>query len=163
MVKQKTSLLLLAILILAFISRLAMITILPQEASDSGKYVKLAKNITKYGAFTFDGQKPDDSRAPMYPLFISVLSRNNINLYKIRLVQATLDSLAVIIIFFITQQIFRSKRMSLLSSFLYATSPSLIASTSFILSETLSIFFLLLSALLLSITINQKKMLLLLY
>ncbi len=84
-------------------------------------------------------------RAPVYPLFLSVFYQFDLGTLGIRLVQALLGGFSAYLVYHLTLTLLRQRVVALVACFLFACDPLLIVGCSFVLTETLFTFFLLLS------------------
>ncbi len=128
--------------LVSFSVRLLFVFFFPLNSPDSGKYILLAENLKKYHFYTMNGVVPDDSRAPVYPAIL-FLVKNFCGKYEyIRYIQALIDSFTVVLFYFFSFLIVWNDKKARLSAVLYSVYPVFIASNSFILSETVALFFL---------------------
>lgn len=131
--------------------------------ADAEKYNNLAHNILNQGSYSPGKKTPlvqDTFITPGYPLFLAgILSfaqnENSFYVFAIYL-QATLSSLAVLLVFIIGRK-FLPYWGALLASFLTAISPQLVVSNGYILTESLFTFLLLLSVYLLLLALKSKN------
>lgn len=113
--------------------------------ADAAHYVQYAVNLHEHGVFSLGtGVAPqsDSFRSPGYPVFLwlhRVLFGAE-NLYTAaRLTQALLDTLSVLLAFFLARQVL-SFPGALVAMALTALSPHLVANTGYLLTETLTTF-----------------------
>lgn len=145
------------LIFLCLLFRFIAIWFFPQAAPDSGEYLEISENILSGAGFSLDGIHPTDYRAPGYPFFLaSIQYFTGDNLLNIRVVQALLDSITAFIIFVIAYNIF-DFFVGCLALSIYSIHPSLIGATTFVLSESLTVFFLSLCALLLLYSLKYRK------
>ena len=129
----------------ALLLRLLFVIMLPLDAGDSPEYDNYALRLLSGLGFSNNLNRP-----PMYPSFLAgVYFFFGHNFLAVRIIQALLDSVTCLFAFFIGKRVFGDKRPALLGGLLTAVSPSLIASTSYILTETLTAFLLAAAVLLL--------------
>lgn len=121
--------------------------------ADAAQYLKYAANLRFYGVFSQDyppkniPPQPDQYRTPGYPIFLSIVMKlgGEKHYYSnIILVQATLGALLVPFTYLIARNLL-SIGLSILSSVLVLLSPHLVSLGSYILTETLFSFMLLIS------------------
>lgn len=137
----------------AFLLRLIFVIVLPLEAGDSPEYDNYALHLLNGLGFSTNLNRP-----PLYPSFLAgIYLLFGHNFLAVRIIQALLDSVTCLFAFFIGKRIFRDKRPALLGGVLTAVSPSLIAATSYILTETLTAFLLAASVLLLMKALAEEK------
>ena len=133
-------------LALCFSLRFSACILLPQEASDSSAYITLGKNIAAHSNYSLDGTTPYAYRAPGYPFFLSVFYKCGFNNPAIlRMANAGIDTATCLILLTMITMIGGSFATMLLAGLLFTCHPILIASTTFILSETWATFILILS------------------
>jgi len=149
---------LIVLFLLCFGIRLCAVLLMPQTGSDSGKYLQLANSVRTTGVFSYTGQTPTDSRAPLYPLFLVGIQSVSDSGTAIRIAQAFLDSISCIILFFVASTIFSSTVIAYVSSILFLFHPEIVGSNTFILSETLTIFLLLCTFLLCVMSLKTKSL-----
>ncbi len=138
---NKNKILILSIIfMIALTLRLISVVLFPQFAWDSGEYTSLAHNILANQNFTFDGRMPVDSRAPLYPAFIAGIyyfaGESN---FAVRIIQSLIDTITCFYIYFIALVFWESILVAIIAALIASLYPSLIGSTTFILSETLSV------------------------
>ncbi|MBU1862819.1 MAG: glycosyltransferase family 39 protein [Candidatus Omnitrophica bacterium] len=143
---------------ISFTIRLVAVLALPQEGSDSGDYIKLARNIRAHRSFSYDGTIPDDSRAPLYPAFIaSVFFVCGESLPPIRIIQAGLDALTCLLVFICALILWENVLIAYLGCGIAMIHPSLIGSTTFILSETIATHVITFSLLFLMLAMKRSE------
>ena len=125
--------------------------------ADAREHLTYAYNLRYKGTYSKDNSailhpdrsvKPDAYRNPGYPLFISMFVEDkpsNKNVLDITFAQMILSSITLVIAFYVFQG-FLSKSWALAAAFLTAISPHLITANSYILTETLFCFILVLTA-----------------
>ena len=144
---------LLAILILAL--GLRVHTVLSTEVNnplraDAGEYFLYAYNLNNFGVFSFSAAgfaqtgtpEPDAYRTPGYPLFLALFVDGKASekmLAQILLTQALLSTLVVYLTFLLCRRLF-SEPKSLAVALLTALSPHLININTYILSDALFCF-----------------------
>ncbi|MFH0797378.1 MAG: glycosyltransferase family 39 protein [Candidatus Omnitrophota bacterium] len=118
----------------AFLLRLLFVILVPLDAGDTPEYDDYALNLL--GGFGFSA---NIKRPPLYPLFLTVIYFFfGHNFLAVRIVQAVLDAAACVLVYFLGKKIFQNKKTAFLGASLAVINPSLIASTSYILTETLT-------------------------
>ena len=130
--------------------------------ADARDYYSYAFNIQNHHMYsrTWPSDvtpKPDALRSPGYPLFISPLVSappTKPMVWAITFWQALLDTLTVLLTYFLARQFF-GIRLASFTALLAALSPHLISATSYVLTETLFSF--LMTASMLAITIAIKR------
>jgi len=123
---------------LALLLRLFFVIILPLDAGDSPEYDNYALRLLSGLGFSTNLSRP-----PLYPGFLAgIYFFFGHNFLAVRVVQALLGSITCLFVFFIGKRVFGDKKPALIGGMLTAVSPSLIASTSYILTETLTAFLL---------------------
>lgn len=125
-------------------SRIITALLLPMDAPDAEGYITLAGNIKDTGMFSMNGTSPTDIRAPFYP---AVLACNMIITGKYfplatRIQQAIFDSVTCLVTAGISLLLFGNPALALITLILCGINPFLTGSVSFILTETMSTFFL---------------------
>ncbi|MBU2494903.1 MAG: glycosyltransferase family 39 protein [Candidatus Omnitrophica bacterium] len=129
----------------ALLLRLLFVIILPLDAGDSPEYDNYALRLLSGLGFSTNLNRP-----PLYPSFLAgIYFFFGHSFPAVRIIQALLDSVTCLFAFFIGKRVFGDKKPALLGGLLTAVSPSLIASTSYILTETLTAFLLTAAVLLL--------------
>jgi hypothetical protein len=119
---------------------------------DANAYTDLALNISNHLKYeNFEGLA---YRPPIYPLFLSLFFFLSSNLTFIKLAQITLSLFSILLTYFLAQNISKSKKTALMAAFLVTLSPNLSFYPSLLLSETLFVFLLLFSLLLLQTNLN---------
>jgi 4-amino-4-deoxy-L-arabinose transferase-like glycosyltransferase len=156
-VKSKTLVLLLVVVAAGLAARLVLVAGIdrPQQVprnigeSDAPTYVVLADNILGGTGYRYgDDEPPTAKRTPGYPLFLvgvfKVLGRS---FTAVRVVQCLLDAVTIYMVFTIAMLLAGSPVIALLAALGYAVYPPAVMSATYILSETLYTFFLVLFAL----------------
>lgn len=157
LLKKRLSLVLLCLFVVALVIRLIAIHAFPQVGSDASEYVHRATHIRMDGMYSANGSTPDDERAPVYPLFIALIQTvAGDSFVAIRTVQAFIDAFTCVIYCVIAFLLFKRYSLALWCGLLCAFHPGLVGSTTFILSETLTVF--LLAITLLLMVIAYRKM-----
>lgn len=109
---------------------------------DEFDYDRLAAQIIESKIYTNEGGAPTAFRAPGYPLFLAlnyaIFGRH---FFAVRMVQALVDCLTLILIFIIARQIFNQK-VANISALLYVIYPLFIYTASTFFPTTLSILLL---------------------
>ena len=119
------------------------------DATDYYNYALNLKYHHIYSRERFSGKtpQPDALRAPVYPAFLVPFVEyppSGFMLWRISLAQALIDSITVILALSIFRMIM-SEGWALGAAFLTAISPHLISSTTYLLTETLFTFLMMLS------------------
>lgn len=139
-----------ALFVAALVLRLAYLLIVIlfdgniDNGSDSGKYIQLAVNLLKFGAFVTEQDGvfvPDIGRMPIYPYFVAIildLAGEN-RLWAVALVQAVIDSSTIFATALLAGAVHR--RWALPAALIACVWASLIVSASFVLADTLFMSF----------------------
>ncbi len=139
------------ILLLAFAVRVGYVSTIGPEVRfpDGREYMSYAHHIAETG--TFQNQSGDRaSRSPGYPVFLSAfLMLFGKQLFLIRLSQALLDTVSVLLLFYLLRT-FSYHLPAYLAAGIMSIYPTIVFMTGAILSESILIFSLLFSLLLLS-------------
>lgn len=106
---------------------------------DSVQYDRIAENLQKGRGFVLQEDRIA-ARPPLYPLFMILCGRN---LLVIRLVQAVIGAVAVLLVFQLCLSLFASEAAGKLAGLAAAIDPFLIFFTGLALTETLYVFVLL--------------------
>jgi len=130
------------------------------DAKDYYSYAVNMKNHLIYSRAWPSGiaPKPDALRSPGYPFFISNLVTwppTQAMVWSISFWQAFLDTLTVLMTYFLAKQFFGTK-LALFTALITAISPHMISATSYVLTETLFGFLMTASVLSLVIAIKMK-------
>ena len=147
------------IFITAFALRISAVILTPQNAPDSEGYIKLAVNISEHGMFSLDGKNPSDHRAPLFPAIIALNHKifgPSFEHYTL-ITNALLDSCSTLLTYALTLTLSNNPFTAACAAAIYTIHPELLGSNIFILSETPSVFFLLLSFFLLVLAIKKEK------
>lgn len=129
------------IFFLALAVRITFVSLFPQPAPDSAGYDGIATNLLSIHSYSVDGVNPDMEKPPLYSLFLAgVYLVFGHSLLAVRLLQAFLDSISCLIIYSISQRIFDNRKISLIAGLAASLHPEMVASTAYILSETLATF-----------------------
>jgi len=132
--------------------------------SDARDYYAYALNLKHHqtyagGKYSDAVPQPDAVRPPGYPVFLVPLVEfppTGFMLWRIRLVQALLDSISVILALFIFRRIM-TEGWALGAAFLTAISPHLISSSTYMLTETLFTLLMMLSLWLVVLMYQGKR------
>lgn len=146
--KEKIVLVLLfSILIFAFILRLLFIIKFPQHPvrEDAELYNRLGRNILLKGQFSaFIGQ-PFAGVPPLYPSFLALIyALFGYSFQAVRIAQVFIDTMSCFIIFLIGKNIY-DKKLGLIAAFISSIYFSFSLSTGLLLTETLSLFLIVLT------------------
>lgn len=132
----------------AIIIRLSYVIAAPQVSlagSDAKEYDLIVESLLKGGGFPVErlsGNEVEIVRPPLFPLFLAgIYYVFGHNYSAARVIQALLASLLVFIIYYLARDIFKNEAAAVISCFVYALYPSLIAYTGLLYSETVFIFF----------------------
>jgi len=127
--------------VIALSIRIIVVSLLPQDAPDTYRYDSIAVNLLSGGGFSTDGVNPRSDTAPLYPLMLAL---NYLlfghNLLVVRILQAIIDSITCLLLYAIGIELSNKRMIGILSVTLACFSPTLIGSTSFVLTETLNGF-----------------------
>ena len=141
---------------------------------DSFLYHNIAVNLYKGNGFSgTDDLKPNITRPPLYPLFMSGVYRLfgkasdlasaetlHHSLDKVRMVQCILDALICLVVFAMVRTIYAGSFWpAILSAFLYCFSFYNIFYTRALLAESLTTFFITLAVFFTALGLHQKKIL----
>jgi 4-amino-4-deoxy-L-arabinose transferase-like glycosyltransferase len=112
---------------------------------DSHNYLTIAKNLISGNGFSFTPPYLTSFVEPIYPIFLSFvyLIFGNSFIFPI-LFQILLDSLSAVLIYFFTKKLINIE-VAILSSIIYLIYPDFIFATCEIMTETLSLFFMILA------------------
>ncbi len=142
------------IFLTALLVRIIFVLILPLPAPDACQYDRCALSIISGTGF------PPDliNRAPLYPLFLSfVYLIFGHNFLAVRIIQSILGAIICLFVYLIGKRIFKNEKAAILGAAAAIICPSLIASNSYILTETLGTFLLTISVILLMKAWKDKK------
>jgi len=129
---------------------------------DARHYHRIARNILEGRGLGLDGDHQVE-RPPAYPLFLAALYFCNRHLgvtddfVLVRLAQAVLDTLTVVLIWWMAAHLF-GRRSGLLAALLAALYPFSVFYTGLLLSETLAVFFVALTLALLVRAFEAKQL-----
>jgi 4-amino-4-deoxy-L-arabinose transferase-like glycosyltransferase len=129
----------------AFLIRFAFILTLKNQFyfDDEYEYFKMVQNfLSGKGLILSENLKA--FRPPLYPFILSILYSLKFNLLGIRIFQAILSSLTVVFIYLLGKEVFDEKT-GFFSSLISAFYPFFIFYTGFLLTETLFVFFIVLT------------------
>jgi len=149
--------LLLGVMAVSLLARLGAVATIenPEEVprslaeSDAPTYYVLADNLLDGTGYRYsETEPPTAKRTPGYPLFIaSVFKVAGRSFNAVRLIQCILDTITVYLVFAVCVLIFGSFPAALLAALAYGLYPPAVVGTTYILSETLFTFLLLVFAL----------------
>jgi len=133
-----------AFILLSFIIKLIMIFKYGNQltlASDDLNYLKSAVYLTKKNILVFHNyNEPTVFIMPLYPLFLSIIIKifgyGMAGVQAIRVVQAVISCVTIIMVFLIAQRLF-DKKVALFSAFLVSFYIPNIVTTGYLLTETL--------------------------
>jgi 4-amino-4-deoxy-L-arabinose transferase-like glycosyltransferase len=147
------------ILLSAFALRIAyffVLSILNATPSEDGpEYDQIALNLVKYHQFAIYPGAPTSFRPPLYPFFLAIIYTVFGHSYAVvRIAQAIFSSLSTYLLYRIAYILTEDKRVAVISAWLLALYPPSLYFSGRFLTETLFIFLVLLSFLLLLKTKN---------
>lgn len=130
-----------AIALGAFLLRAAAALLVPLPArldADADQYSRIAVSLLTGGGFAILPGDPTAGRAPGYPVFLAVIYwiAGLNQLFTVRLIQAAVDAVTVVLLERLGRAMF-GRWVGLVAASLFALSPPLISSTTFVMSETL--------------------------
>lgn len=135
----------LSLFIIGLALRLAYVVYVPQleVTSDAKAYTILARNVAEGNGYALADGKPHTRWPPGYPLFISAVYKifgieNNT---AVRIAQAILTSLLIVIVYLIAKKIF-NPRTGFIAGLLMCFYPAFITYSGFLTSQTLAAFLL---------------------
>lgn len=145
---------------LALALRLLLIVVMPQlgdpNSMDTANYLHLTRSLLESGRYAM-WAKPTAYVAPVYPFFLAgVFKLFGENFFAVKLIQVGLGMVSVALVYFLAIR-FTRPLVALLAALLMALHPEIIGITGFIYTETLFIFLLLATLLLLAHAITTKK------
>ena len=145
---------------LALMLRLLLIFALPQlgdpNSMDTANYLHLTRSLLESGRYAM-WAKPTAYVAPVYPFFLTgVFKLCGENLLAVKLIQAGLGAVSVVWVYFLAIRFVRPF-LALLAALILALHPEVIGITGFIYTESLFIFLLLATLLLLVHALTTKK------
>ncbi len=148
--KRKT---LIFIFLSAFFIRFIFIVLFPLSAPDSIDYNKMALHIANGLGFSINLH-----RAPLYPSFLAIVYLIfGHNFLAVRIIQSILGAIICLFVYLIGERIFKNKKTAILGAGAAVICPSLVASNSYILTETLTTFLLTIAVILLMKALESKK------
>ena len=145
---------------LALTLRLLLILVMPQlgdpNSMDTANYLHLTRSLLESGRYAM-WAKPTAYVAPVYPFFLAgVFKLFGENFFAVKLIQVGLGTVSVALVYFLAVR-FTRPLVALLAALIMALHPEIIGITGFIYTETLFIFLLLATLLLLVHAITTKK------
>lgn len=114
--------------------------------SDPAEYRMLGKNLLENGTYSLDSAppyRPSISYPPLYPLFMIFASAGTFHPFWILLTQNILAALSAIILYKISFEFFRNRKLSLIASALFILEPGMLFFTNQLYPEALFTFLLL--------------------
>ena len=130
---------------------------------DAKLYINYAENLSKYGVYSHSSEekpKSDSQITPGYPLFLYFIQSHSDSFnhfyHNVLTLQAFLGALTCLLVLLIGR-IFLPFWLSVFASLLTSISPHLITLSSYILTETLFTFLLLIAMLFLVLSLDKKK------
>ncbi|MCM8786158.1 MAG: glycosyltransferase family 39 protein [Candidatus Omnitrophica bacterium] len=144
------------IFIIGFLLRIAFVLTLKNNFyfDDEFEYFKMVQNFLS-GKGLIVGENLKSFRPPLYPLVISVLILFKFNLIGIRVFQSFISTLTVYFIYLIGKKTFGEKT-GIVSAFISSFYPFFIFYNGFLLTETLFVFFTVLSIFYLIMTTERN-------
>lgn len=141
---------LMLILLIGFILRIGFAIEGPirNPSADARNYDAMARQFLDKGFLGYNSDKPNAKVPPVYPLFLAGIYKafgysNESPLAAVRIIQAILGTLSILIIFFIGTHTVND-RVGVLSAFFYALYPPYVQSVSLVLTEVIYTFLFLL-------------------
>ncbi|HCG77471.1 MAG: hypothetical protein COZ37_05930 [bacterium (Candidatus Ratteibacteria) CG_4_10_14_3_um_filter_41_18] len=126
----------------AFLIRFIFIILFPLSAPDSIDYDRMALHITSGLGFS-----TNLGRAPLYPAFLAVIYLVfGHNFFAVRIIQSILGAIICLLVYFIGERIFKNRKAAIMGAGAAVICPSLVAANSYILTETLTTFLLMIAA-----------------
>jgi hypothetical protein len=126
------------------------------QTPDSAEYLTLADNLIATN-FYDHGAGAEIFRVPGYPLFLALLKLCSLNIFSIIVIQTVISASTCLLVWHLTQAIFKDKYIALTAALIQACSVVAIVFSLKILSETLFTFMLILGLLLIEILANSAK------
>lgn len=126
------------LLIVALLVRIIAVIFWPQSAPDTDRYDNTALNLISGKGFSSNGLTLTADSAPLYPLFLAGIYKIwGHNLVVVRIIQAVIDTITCLLIYLLAIRVFARRKLARLALLISVFYPSLVASTTFILTETL--------------------------
>lgn len=145
---------LIAIFLVALLVRILFLLIFPLAAPDASEYDRCALSILQGTGFPAGLI----NRAPLYPLFLSFIYLVFGHTFLVvRIIQSILGAIICVFVYFIGKRVFKQERVAILGASAAVICPSLIASNSYILTETLTTFLLIGAIILLMRGLETKR------
>ncbi|MCS7180395.1 MAG: glycosyltransferase family 39 protein [bacterium] len=143
-------------LIIGFLLRLIFVLTLKNQLyfDDEYEYFKIVKNFID-GKGLIIGENLKSFRPPLYPFFLSILTILKINLIGIRILQTIISTITIYLIYLIAKETFNEK-IGIWSGWVSAFYPFFIFYNGFLLTETLFVFFVVLSMFYLIKTVGKN-------
>jgi hypothetical protein len=117
---------------------------------DSNTYMRMATNLVDHGTYSTSPNNPEGvaARLPGYPLILALIyliSGKSIILsfYIVIGLQILIDVLSVYFLYHLSFKYFKSRRIALIASILYALYPFILVWVPVVATETFSVFFML--------------------
>jgi len=128
---------------------------------DEYNYIHMIQHFFTHGIYSYFSGAPDALVTPGYPLFLGIVfflfGIGEAGILAVKIIQAVLSTLSVVLVFFITLQLTEKKRGALIAAALLAISPAAALYSRFILTETLYLFLLLLYVSLQLLALKKEK------
>jgi len=152
-----------AIVGLALVLRLLLVIAKPDlgdpNGMDTANYLHLSRSLSESGSYAM-WAKPTAYVAPVYPFFLAGLFKIfGENFFAVKWIQAVFGAATIVLVYLLAAQ-FSRPVVALLAAFIVAMHPELIGVTAFIYTETVFIFLLLATLLVLVKAVSAKKKLL---
>jgi hypothetical protein len=109
---------------------------------DEQEYFKLATNVARHGAYSYDGIHPTAYRPPGYPLFLSVLRATGLGVVGLRAVGALVLALSILLLYVLLRRIY-GPRVTVLTCCVTAVYPLLLYTSTRLYPQALSLALLL--------------------
>jgi hypothetical protein len=136
-------------IIAAAVSRLGLMSlviarngVIALSQADTMSYLEPGRNLLLHGRFMADGV-PDLVRTPGYPLFIAITSLAGVPAAAVA--NVILSVFTVVLVWKLGREVFHEERIALGAAWIFAFEPISITNSILLLSDTLFLFFLLLS------------------
>lgn len=114
-------------------------------ADDARIYIGLANNVLDGKGYSLDGIHPMAERVPVYPIFLSLMfSLGKGNYFVVRIIQCILGAASCVLIYLLGKEIF-SSRVGIIAAIIATFYYPFIQMSAYLVTETLSVFLILLS------------------
>ena len=146
------------IFFLSLAVRLIFVSLFPLDAPDTPRYDALAVNIMNIHEYTTGGQYIDVETPPLYPVFMAgVYSMFGHDFGTVRLIQAIISAIIAVCVWWMAKQIFKNKTIAGLAGCLACVHPELVVPCSYILSEILTTFLMVVTMMLIILAAGTKS------